>query len=191
MSNQNLNEQWLNIPNILTAIRLLAIPVMVHFILDPARSATALFLMLVIWMTDVLDGFIARRLDQITNVGKVLDPLTDKLFQAATAIALWVSGRLPLWVPLLLLINQLLMVGGGIFLWREGTVVHSNWYGKLCTVLLVACFAILFLLPADQYWVAHFLFIVPVALSFYATVMYGVQYLMNGTGRRHGPSDGV
>ena len=170
------NSHWLNIPNILTINRILAIPFMASFILKEEKQQTAFILFLAIWLTDVLDGFLARRLNQITDLGKVLDPLADKLFQATSGFLLWWTGRLPLWVPVLLLVNQLIMVAGGIFFWTEGTTVKSDWWGKLTTVLLTICFGVLFILPERYYTVVHYIFILPVALSFYSTVRYGIQY---------------
>lgn len=177
MEKKSLKEQWLTVPNILTLIRLLAIPVMCWFILQDGQSVTAFILFLAIWLTDLLDGFIARHFNQVTDVGKVLDPLVDKIFQLATGVTLWISGRLPLWVPILLFLNQFLLVLGGIFLWKNGTCVKSAWYGKLTTVLLTVCFAVLFLLQPHQYRMAGYLFILPVALSFFSTIMYARAYL--------------
>ncbi|HHX36654.1 MAG TPA: hypothetical protein GX717_01575, partial [Clostridiaceae bacterium] len=146
--------------------------------LQKERQTTAFILFLSIWATDILDGFLARRLNQITDVGKVLDPLADKLFQATSGFLLWWTGRLPLWVPLLLLINQLIMIAGGIFFWTEGTAVKSDWWGKLTTVLLTVCFAALFLIPERYYYIIPYIFILPVGLSFFSTYKYGKQYYL-------------
>lgn len=176
MDNKKLRQQWLTVPNLLTAIRLIAIPIMCRYILSGDNNMVAFILFLAIWATDLLDGFIARRFNQITDVGKVLDPLVDKVFQFATAVTLWLSGRLPLWVPIMLFLNQAFLVLGAALLWKKGTVVRSAWYGKTATVLLTACFAVLFLLNAEQYWLADYLFAVPVLLTFFSTFMYTRDY---------------
>lgn len=176
MDKKNLKEQWLTIPNVLTLLRLLAIPIMCWYILKGQESLTAFVLFIAIWLTDVLDGFIARHFDQTSDVGKVLDPLVDKFFQLATGVCLWISGRLPLWVPALLFFNQILLIIGGACLWKKGTVVKSAWYGKLATLLLTVCFAILFILKPEQYYLADYIFILPVAMSFFSTFMYARSY---------------
>lgn len=169
---------WLTAPNIVTIIRLLMIPVMAYFILSPDHNYLAFALFLLIWSTDVLDGFLARRLGQISDVGKVLDPLTDKLFQLVSAFTLWLSGRLALWVPILLLVNQLAMIIGGAWLWRNGTAVQSSWYGKVTTVLFAIGFAALFLLNEETYPLGNLMFIIPIILLYYSTIRYGISYIL-------------
>ncbi len=165
----------LTVPNILTMIRFLAIPVLAYLIdAGDAYNTMAFILFLAIWVTDVLDGYIARRFNQATEFGKLFDPLVDKLFQLTTAVMMYVAGRLPLWVPLFILIKELLMIIGSALLFRKTKlVVYAKWYGKVSTVLFVAAFASLFFLPRDQTQLASYIFIIPVAWSLYAYVRYG------------------
>ncbi|MGI6298282.1 MAG: CDP-alcohol phosphatidyltransferase family protein [Saccharofermentanales bacterium] len=82
----------LNVPNTLTLLRLLAIPVLAAVIYAGDQYNTlALILFLAIWVTDLLDGWIARRFNQMTEFGKLFDPLVDKLFQFTTALMLYIS----------------------------------------------------------------------------------------------------
>lgn len=164
----------LNAPNILTLLRFVAIPVLAAAIYAGDQYNTVAFvLFLAIWVTDLLDGWIARHYNQITEFGKLFDPLVDKLFQLTTAIMLYVVGKLPLWVPVFMFIRELFMIIGGIFLLRHGNiVVHAEWYGKLSTVLFVAAFAILFLLPPEQRDIGNYVFIVPILWSVYAYARY-------------------
>ncbi len=166
-------KEQLTIPNILTILRLVCIPWMaIEIYRSKGYSPLSAGLFLGIWLTDILDGWIARQFNQVSDVGKVLDPLVDKIFQLTTAVMMALVGRLPLWVPICLLAKELVMVAGGIALWRKKVVVSSRWYGKLATVLLAACFAVLFFLPERLLWLNHYLFILPVAISYYSLFSY-------------------
>lgn len=168
-----------NIPNILTLLRLFAIPVMAWFILAGADYQLESFLMfLAIWLTDLLDGFIARRFNQTTDFGKLFDPLVDKLFQLTLAVTMSIAGRLPWWVPVVLAIKEIMMVAGSAVLFRRNrTVVYAKWFGKVSTVLFVMAFAALFWLPQEPGWLPGLIFVPPLAWSVYAYIRYGLAYI--------------
>ena len=89
-----------NIPNILSLIRLLLVPVFVLlFFAEKTFAAAAVFV--ISGITDVLDGFIARKFGFISNLGKVLDPLADKLTQMSAFVCLYIAKLIPLWMPVL------------------------------------------------------------------------------------------
>ena len=122
------------VPNILTIVRFLLIPPILYFIIiDKYISA---FVMLTIsGLTDVLDGFIARKFNCITNFGKLIDPLADKLTQIAILATLTFKGIIPLWMLLVVFAKEFFMISGASFLYGKELVVSSRWYGKLATVL--------------------------------------------------------
>ena len=169
----------MTVPNILTFIRLLAIPVLAFLIyVGEPYDLLAFIFFLGIWLTDMLDGYIARRYNQITEFGKLFDPFVDKLFQLTTAIMMCIVGKLPLWVPMVIAIKELLMILGGVFLLRRlDRVVPARWYGKAATVLFVMAFAVLFFLPRDYYWLSNYIFIPPMGLSLYAYICYGINFI--------------
>jgi cardiolipin synthase (CMP-forming) len=175
-----------NVPNILTLIRFLAIPVLAYLILaGDAYNLGAFFLFAAIWMTDMLDGFIARRYNQITEFGKLFDPLVDKLFQFTTAVMMFIVGKLPIWVPLVIFFKEVLMIAGSALLFKkERHVVFAQWYGKIGTVLFVAAFAVLFFLKSDQTYLAELIFVIPIVWSLYACFRYTSAYI-----RRHDIQD--
>lgn len=168
------------IPNILTTIRFLAIPVLAWAILAGDSHKTMAFIMFVsIWLTDLLDGYIARHFNQVSDFGKVFDPFVDKVFQLTTAIMMFISHRLPLWVPVFIGVKELLLIIGGFILYRRWQiVVYARWYGKLATVLFVGAFASLFFLSASQVDLANYIFAIPVAWSLIAYVLYGFRFLL-------------
>ncbi len=168
------------IPNYLTTIRFAAIPFMAAAIYAGERYNTLAFcLFAAIWLTDILDGYIARHYNQISDFGKVFDPFVDKVFQLATAIAMYQTSRVPLWVPIFIFIKEFMMVIGSFFLLkRRKVIIQSRWYGKLATVLFVASFAALFLLPVDQKHLAKYIFIVPVGWAIVAYLLYGIRFVI-------------
>lgn len=167
------------VPNYLTLVRFLAIPVLAGFILAGDRYNKVAFILFVsIWFTDLLDGWIARHYNQITEFGKLFDPLVDKIFQFTTALMMFIVGKLPFWVPLFLFVKELLMIIGGAILLKKKMVVHARWHGKLATVLFVLAFASIFFLKQEQRYLSNFIFIVPVTWSLVAYIQYGIQNML-------------
>lgn len=130
----------MNIPNILSLFRMCLVPVfvLVFFSGHDHAIAYAAAVYFLAGATDVLDGFIARRFNLITKLGKILDPLADKLMTITVFICICIRGIIPWWLIVLLFAKDLLMVIGGIKLYREVSgVFASNVLGKATTVLLV------------------------------------------------------
>ena len=167
------------IPNYLTTIRFVAIPFMAWAIYAGERYNTLAFVFFVaIWLTDALDGYIARHFNQTSDFGKIFDPFVDKVFQFTTAMMLYLTDRLPFWVPAFIFTKEFMMLIGGYFLFKRKIIVHARWYGKLATVLFVAAFASLFLLPADLQYLAKYIFIIPVSWAVVTYLLYGIRFVM-------------
>lgn len=168
----------ITVPNIITSIRFLAIPFMAYFIYASAYiseeyNLVAFILFLSIWATDVLDGYIARNFNQVSDFGKLFDPFVDKLFQFVTALMMAIAGKIPYWVPIIIFIKELIMIVGGTVLFKKyRLVVYSKWYGKLATILFVMAFCVLFFIPKQYASQAGYLFVLPLAVSFYAYSKY-------------------
>ncbi|MFO7636002.1 MAG: CDP-diacylglycerol--glycerol-3-phosphate 3-phosphatidyltransferase [Clostridia bacterium] len=137
------------IPNILTIIRLLMIPVFSFLLLERLFLAAGI-VYIAATLTDVLDGFLARRLDAVTNFGKIADPAADKLLHFAAIVILCILGRLHVVFAILFFAKEALMLLGGILLYKRNYVVEANWFGKLATVAMNASIAasMIFNLPA-------------------------------------------
>lgn len=137
-----------HVPNILTIIRFLLIPIIVIFAFQDNYIATIIMLT-ISGLTDVLDGYIARKFNFISNFGKLMDPLADKMTQVALLGTLAIQKIIPIWIIVIVIIKEFLMVSGASFLYGKELVVSSKWYGKLTTVLFyVAIVCSLF----TQYW---------------------------------------
>lgn len=159
----------INIPNTLTILRfLLIIPFVLYFIRDKVIQAA--IILAVSGLTDMLDGMIARRFHQFTELGQMLDPLADKLTQAAVAVCLAVKQ--PVLIPLLAIfvVKEALMVSAGIFLIkRDKKPGGSEWYGKTATVLFYISFTIIVALKGI--WGIENLAVTVVLLSIVAAFM--------------------
>lgn len=127
-----------HIPNILSTLRLLMIPLfVVAYFNYSAYVAAAIYV--VAWLTDALDGYLARKFNWITDIGKLLDPLADKLMQITAAVCFTVDNLLFLTVLIPLVIKETVMcVGGLLVIKRKKVVVQAYWYGKLATVVIFA-----------------------------------------------------
>ena len=123
-----------HIPNILTIIRFLLIPFIIFFIFTN-EFIWAFVFFTISGITDIADGFMARKFNLISNFGKLMDPLADKLTQIATLTSLVIAQIIPFWILIIVLIKEFIMIVGASFLYGKDVVVYSKWYGKLATVL--------------------------------------------------------
>ena len=131
-----------HIPNILTVIRFIFIPsIVLALIYD--NYLLALILFTLSSFTDVLDGKIARKYNAISDFGKLMDPLADKLTQLSILLTLAIKNVIPWWIVVILVLKETVMIAGASFLYGKSLVVSSKWYGKLTTVLIYAL-AVLF-----------------------------------------------
>ncbi|MBN2796896.1 MAG: CDP-diacylglycerol--glycerol-3-phosphate 3-phosphatidyltransferase [Clostridia bacterium] len=127
------------LPNILTIIRIILIPVFVWlFYTDiPHNLDYALIVFITAGITDVLDGYIARKYHLESDLGKVLDPLADKMMLLSVLICLTSTDLIPLWVVLIVMLKEMVMIYGGIYLYfsKVQLIIPSNKYGKIGTIL--------------------------------------------------------
>lgn len=152
-----------HVPNILSIIRISLIPFIVATIYSNNYLLT-IVLYTISGITDVLDGFFARKFNLITNIGKLIDPLADKLTQIFTIGSLVYINILPLWILIILLLKEFTMIIGASFLYGKNIVVYSKWYGKLSTVLFFI--AVLLSLVINELNISNFL--IHLDLTFYS-----------------------
>ncbi len=130
--------KW-NVPNALSLLRILLVPCFMTLYLL-GHDGWAFGVLFVSGVTDVLDGVIARRCNQITDFGKLLDPLSDKLTQVGVVICVATRYRSLLYLAILCLVKELCQAIGGIILLRRRSAVRgSKWFGKLSTVVFYTC----------------------------------------------------
>ena len=131
----------LTLANVISVVRLMAIPVFLYLVIKD-RLFTAFVLLVVAVLTDFVDGLVARRMNQITKLGQFLDPFADRLFIAATVIALAIQDVVPWWFVVAVMLRDALLGIGGIVMSRYGAgTLPVKWWGKVST------FGLLFVLP--------------------------------------------
>ena len=165
-----------SIPNMLGYFRILMLPVFLIFY-DRAKTReefTITFVILgLIFLSDALDGFIARRFNMITNFGKILDPVADKLVQGTLALA--VALRHP-WMKvffIVFLVKEIYMAVMGIYLLKvKKTLNGAQWYGKVCTAVVDVCILVLLFIPNIPDAVGNAMIVLMIGLEVFAIMMY-------------------
>ncbi|MGH2692258.1 MAG: CDP-alcohol phosphatidyltransferase family protein [Actinomycetota bacterium] len=132
------SRRVLTIPNALSAARILLIPAFVLLILDRDTRLGGFLLLAAVVSTDWVDGYVARRTGQVTEVGKLLDPLADRLAMAAALVTFVATDLLPLWAALVILVRDSIVLGAGIWLaLTGGPRIEVRTIGKYSTFTLM------------------------------------------------------
>lgn len=164
----------MNTANKLTILRVLMIPafLLVLYLQVPYANYWALGIFAVASLTDMLDGYIARHYNQITDFGKFMDPLADKCL--VTAALLWFVeiGQMPAWVVLVVIVREFGVSGLRMIAADKGRVIAAGWSGKVKTASTMVCI-VLMLLPISI-WINN----ICVAVIVLTTLYSGVEYFM-------------
>ncbi|WP_414585501.1 CDP-diacylglycerol--glycerol-3-phosphate 3-phosphatidyltransferase [Scytonema sp. PCC 10023] len=175
----------MTLPNWITFSRLLGIPFLLYGLHNPAPEARwiCLAIFLVASLTDWLDGYLARKLNQITDLGKFLDPLVDKLLVLAPLLVLIELGQVPAWGVFLILARELAIAG-----WRvsQTKITGANIWGKLKTVSQIVAIALL-IAPLPQAW--QLPSVVAFWISVSLTLISGAIYLLPEKGNMTSPKE--
>ena len=177
-----------HVPNILTIIRFLLIPFIIYF-LAINQYIVGVILFIISGITDVVDGAIARKFNFITDFGKFMDPLADKLTQISVLATLMIKELIPVWILAIVIAKEAVMIAGASFLYGRDVVVSSKWFGKLATVLffiaiVCSCFI--------SYWnmsidvnnplpdFAQYIYYLALFSSIFSLVMYFLTFSKKG-----------
>lgn len=137
----------MNLPNKLTILRVFMIPFFVLFMLMDITGAAdkwiAVSIFIVASLTDFLDGYIARKYNLVSNFGKFMDPLADKLLVSAAMICLVEMGRLPAWVVIVIISREFIISGFRLIASDNGVVIAASYWGKFKTVFQMAMIIVL------------------------------------------------
>jgi cardiolipin synthase (CMP-forming) len=178
------------IPNGITLVRLLCVPVFVWLLFGADRRDLAAYLLAVLGATDWVDGWIARRFDQGSTLGKVLDPVADRLLLGVGVLAIIIDGSVPLVIGVIVVAREIAVSLGTVVLASLGAKrIDVTWVGKCGTFALMVAFPLFLISRADVSWadaarVLAWVAIVPaIVLSYRAAVGYipiGRQALRDG-----------
>ena len=161
----------MNLPNKLTVLRVIMIPFFVLFMLTDFAGAASKYIALAIFcvasFTDFLDGYIARRDNLVTNFGKFMDPLADKLLVCSALICLIPQGKLETWIVLVIIAREFIISGFRLVASDNGIVIAASYWGKFKTVshmsmiiLLIVDLPFLWIVTEIVKWIAVVLTIV-------------------------------
>jgi CDP-diacylglycerol---glycerol-3-phosphate 3-phosphatidyltransferase len=170
----------INLPTKITLLRILLVPFLLAFLIAPSR-VNALMAALIFGcaaLTDWLDGHLARSKQQVTTLGKLLDPIADKILLAAGLIPLVGLGRVPAWMAAIMLIREFAVSGLREIAAAEQVIIHASPMAKAKTVLQIA--AILFLILNYQNWPLSFTTVgmALLTLSLVLSLVSGVEYYL-------------
>lgn len=166
----------ITIPNLLSAFRLFLIPVFVWTYCGRHDSLLATGVLLLSGVTDMADGFIARRFHMVSDLGKMLDPVADKLTQAAVLFCL-VTQFPMMWLPLVLLAVKEIFVGitSLLVIRKSGIVTGAVWHGKVSTALLYLIMLVHIVWSGIPGAVSNAMIVVCFAMMVFSWVMYGLH----------------
>lgn len=169
-----------HVPNLLTLARFVLIPIIIKYII--IQDYIMAFVVLTIsGLTDVLDGFIARKFHLISDFGKLIDPLADKATQICILATLVIQQIIPIWILVVILLKEIIMIAGACFVYGKDFVVSSKWYGKLTTVLIYiavvsSCLIKIFNLPEFDIYI----YVLAIIFAIFSLVKYFMYFYGNG-----------
>ena len=175
-------DRILTVPNLVTAVRLLCVPLFLYLLFgtEPPRRAAAAYLLAALGATDWVDGYVARHFHQVSTVGKVLDPAADRILLATSVIAILVDGAVPTWIAVAAIAREVLVAIAALVLAAAGARrIDVTWVGKAGTFALMFSFPLFLGGNAPDLWwhetarVLGYAWGVPgLVLSYYAAAKY-------------------
>lgn len=165
----------MNIPNALTILRLFLVPVFIftyNMSGDLSTRIVAAFIFVLASATDVLDGYIARKYNKITDFGKLADPVADKLMQLSAIGCLAFNNRISMWILAVFMFKEAVLILGGLNLLKEKFVVQSKRSGKIATVILFLCVVVVLVADEQILSKAQATLIMTVSLGFTALAFF-------------------
>lgn len=161
------------IPNIISFFRFLMIPVIVYSYIFLNNNIVTLALIILSGLTDIIDGKIARKFNMVSDLGKILDPVADKLTQIAVIACLVYKYKIMLLVVIVLIIKELALAVSGLLTISSAKRVDSAvWHGKLCTVIIYTTMFVLLLIPDLPYLLVKTLAFICIAIMVISSSLY-------------------
>ncbi|HXA54534.1 MAG TPA: CDP-diacylglycerol--glycerol-3-phosphate 3-phosphatidyltransferase [Solirubrobacteraceae bacterium] len=163
----------LNLPNVLTVLRIMLVPVLVVALLGntPSGDVLAAVVFVLASITDFADGYLARSRGSITTFGKLMDPLADKLLVIAALLSLVSLGRLAAWVAMVIIARELAVTVLRLGATQAGVVIAASMLGKVKTCMQIAAILAVIAVPSKPLWVALLLY-----ATVAVTVVSGLDY---------------
>jgi CDP-diacylglycerol---glycerol-3-phosphate 3-phosphatidyltransferase len=163
----------LNVPNVLTMVRILLVPVLVVALLEKSGSGDLLAAIVfsLASLTDAIDGYLARSRNWVTSFGKLMDPVADKLLIVAALVALVSLGRLEAWVAMVIIAREFAVTALRVAVATQGVVIAASPWGKIKTAVQVAMVICLIAVHGRPVWLSALIY-----LTVAVTVLSGADY---------------
>ena len=177
----NRMEEFMNLPNKLTTFRVILIPFFVFFMLAPDMTGInnyiAVAIFIVASLTDLLDGKIARKYNLVTNFGKFMDPLADKLLVCSAMICLIQTGQLAAWIVVIIIAREFIISGFRLIASDNGIVIAASYWGKFKTnfQMFMIIMLIIDLGTSTAVMIENILIVIATALTIISLVDYLVK----------------
>lgn len=169
-------KEIFSIPNIIGYFRILMLPVFLYlyYHASSTKEYVGTFILLaVIFLSDMADGYIARKYNMITNLGKILDPVADKLVQGTLAIAVAFHHSLMKVFFVVFLLKEAYMAIMGMYLLKAKSSLNgAQWYGKVCTAVVDVCILLLLFMPRLSNAVSNSMIVLMIVLELFAVAKY-------------------
>ena len=164
----------MNISNFLTLIRFLLIPIFIETFYMGSNYILPFSIFILAGITDVLDGFFARKYNLITKWGKLLDPLADKVLQISVLFVLTDKKIIPLWIIIIVIIIEFFLIIGSGIIYKNKIIVQAKWHGKFSTVLFYT--SIILIMFVDNH-LGMYAISLAVVTALYSALRYTMDYL--------------
>ncbi len=173
----------MNTPNKLTMLRVILIPVFMIFMLYnivPFSNIIAVILFVLAFLTDLLDGYLARKTNQVTNFGKIMDPLADKVLVAAAMVCLTWNGVVNPWITVAILAREFTISGIRIAAAAEGNVVAASIWGKAKTMWQFIAITAALILVDEAFAFSGKQLIIDILMyiNLFLTLLSGIDYMV-------------
>ena len=179
-----------NLPNTITLLRLAVIPVLFFLLLNPGRilSMVIAVLFIIAAITDLIDGYVARKYNIVTTMGKFLDPVADKLIVTTAMIMMIPIGRIPAWIVVFIIMRDLLVDGLRSIASAEGLVIDASRLGKqktLCQIVAVSALLIHYdtVFGLDAHAVGIVVLFLALALTMWSGADYFIKFYKKKMGK--------
>lgn len=172
----------MNLPNLITIFRIILVPIYLKIFFSNIKNRIlwAGLIFIIAGISDILDGYIARKYSLQTKLGSILDPFADKIMSFAVLTSFTLGKLIPIWILIAMGMKEIVMIIGGsiLYLFKGRQVLPSNEYGKIATVsFYIATLSIVFRFPEG---LSKILFILTVGLNIFAFINYLIIYLSIG-----------
>jgi len=169
----------MNLANKITIARILTVPVFVLFLLSdsPYSNYLAAIIFIIAASTDSMDGYIARKRNQVTNLGKFIDPLADKLLITSALVGLVEMGKISSVVAIIIISREFIITGFRTVAVSEGMVIAASWWGKIKTILQIIAIVSVLLNNFPFNLVGFPFDMVAIYVAVIITVLSGVDYI--------------